>query len=244
MVVGHQLRAEKVLRLLYVRDPRLPKQVQHVHAADAHVAQPVQLFVVPEHAVHGAPGLQLVPPRLGIRPPEPVVFQQHRQDTAQRLCLLPVSRLPGQHRRLRIAVHGVRVLAEDAVHQPAAGRPHVLRIAALARLLHLLPVPQLPELLVVDDAPVQILLARAIAPQHLRRGPYRLRPDLHRSTGVPRGPCLLLHPSTSLSCSVPAPAQPESCPQTCNAPNFLSQPSPKKKRKKRKPLRAFFFICS
>ena len=35
--------------------------------------------------------------------------------------LLPIPGLPGQHRGLRITVHGVRVLGQDAVHQPPAG---------------------------------------------------------------------------------------------------------------------------
>ena len=218
--VGHQLRTEEVLRLLYILHPRLPEQIQHVHAADAHVSQPVQLIPVPEHAVHGASGLQLVPPRLGIRLLEPVVLQDHRQYPAQLLRLPAVVRLSGQHRRLRIAVHGVRVLAEDAVHQPPAGRPDILPPAALAGLVHLLPVPQLPELLIVDDAPVQILLSQPIAPQHLCRRPHLRRADLPRCARLllccPSR--LTLHASTSLSCVLTLPSPRPGVAHLCATP--------------------------
>ena len=142
--------------------PRLPEQVQHVHAADARRRPARAAFRRPRTRRTRRTRTSACP----TTPWNTSALNRSFFSSTGRIRLsvsasCRSSRLPGQHRRLRIAVHGVRVLAEDAVHQPAAGRPRVLRIAALARLLHLLPVPQLPELLVVDDAPVQILLAAA-----------------------------------------------------------------------------------
>lgn len=97
-----------------------------------------------------------------------------------RVSLAASARSPGslgQHRRLRVAVHGVCVLGEDAVHQPTAGGLRVARISPLPLLLHLRPVPQLPELLIVDDAPLQIHLPLPVLLQKLRRPAHLLLSD-------------------------------------------------------------------
>ena len=213
-VIRHQLCGEEMLRRLNVLHSRLPEQIQHIHAADVHIPQSVELVPVPEHAVHGAAGLQLVPPCLGVLPLEPVVLQDHRQDARQLSRLLPVVRLTGQHRRLRIAVHGIRVLGQDAVHQPSAGGSRVGRVAALPRLFHLLPVPQLPELLVVDDALVQILLATPVLAQDLRRAEHLLRADPRPPVPyAPSFPCCCL-------CGLP----PFCCTVRYSAPQILLTP--------------------
>ena len=112
-----------------------------------------------------------------VRPLELVLLEHHGQDLRQLPRLHAVALLAGQHRRLRIAVHGIRVLGEDAVHQPAAGRLGVSGVAALPVFLHLLPVPHFPELLVVDDAALQMRLALLVFFQDLRRLTHLLRPD-------------------------------------------------------------------
>ena len=172
-----QLRGKKVGRILNIRHPRLPEQVQQIHPSDGDVPQPIELCGVPKHAVHGAPGFQLVPPRTGIRPLESVFLQDHRQNACQLSGLLPISWLPGQHRGLRIAVHGVCVLGKNALHQPPAGGLWICGIAALSGLFHLLPVPQLPELLVVDDPLLQLPLSCMIAAQDICRTAHLLRAD-------------------------------------------------------------------
>ena len=159
LFVVPQLRGEEVGAVLNVGDARLPEQVEKVHPLHADVPQTAQLRAVPEHAVHGAAGFQLVPPRGGIGPLELVLLQDHRQNAAQPCRLLSVVRLPGQHGGGGVAVHGVGVLGQDAVYQPAAGGLGVAAVAALALLLHLLPVAQLPELLIVDDPLLQTGLA-------------------------------------------------------------------------------------
>ena len=188
LVVVHQLRGEEVGAVLNVRHARLPEQVQQIHPLHADVAQPAQLRAVPEHAVHGAAGLQLVPPGGGIRPLELVFLQHHRQNAAQPLSLLPVVRLTGQHRGSGIAVHGVGVLGQDAVHQPAAGGLGVAAVAALPLLFHLLPVAQLPELLVVDDPLLQPGLALLVLFQDAVGSAQFLRPNFgpHRKRAVRR----------------------------------------------------------
>jgi hypothetical protein len=80
------------------------------------------------------------------------------------------------------------VLGQDAVHQPPAGGLRVREIAALPRLLHLLPVPQLPELLVVDDALLQLPLPGVVPSQDIRRPAHLLRADFR-----PLGLLLLFH---------------------------------------------------
>ena len=90
-----------------------------------------------------------------------------------RVSLAASARSPGS----LVAVHGVCVLGEDAVHQPPAGGLRVAGIAALPRLLHLRPVPQLPELLIVDDAPLQIHLPLPVLLQKLRRPAHLLLSD-------------------------------------------------------------------
>ena len=178
--VIHQLRAEKVFRILHIRHSRLPEQIQQIHPPDGDVPQPAELSSVPEHTVHRAPGLELVPPRRRVRPLELVLLQNHRQNPRQLRCLLAVARLAREHRRLRVAVHRVRVLREDAVDEPAARRLRIVRIAAPPLLFHLLPVAQLPELLVVDDAPLELNLPLAILLEDLRRAPDLLAPDPRR----------------------------------------------------------------
>ena len=81
-----------------------------------------------------------------------------------------------------------------------------------------------------------------------RRPPPAARPaSAPIFTGAPASRAVLV------SCSIRAPPfhvlslpppSPKVARKRATPPNFLSQPSHQKKRKKRKPLRAFFFICS
>ena len=178
LLVAHKLRGEEVLRILNVPHSRLPEQVQQVHPADGNISQPAQLTRVPEHAVGGAAAFELVPPGVGIGAFELILLEYHRQDPCQLSGLLAVALLPGEHRGLRVAVHGVGVLGQDAVHQPAAGGLGVGGVTSLSVFLHLLPVAQLPELLVVDDAALQVRLALLVLFQDLRRPAHLLRADL------------------------------------------------------------------
>ena len=162
LLVVLQFGREEVGALLDVGDAGGPEQVQQIHPLHADVAQAVQLAAVPEYTVHGAAGFQLVPPGGGIGALELVLLQDHRQDAAQPLGLQPVVRLAGQHGGGGVAVHGVGVLGQDTVHQPSAGGLGVSAVAALPLLLHLFPVAQLPELLVVDDALLQMQLSMLV----------------------------------------------------------------------------------
>ena len=227
-LVTYQLRGEEVGRVLNVRHPRLPEQVQQIHPPDGHVPQTVELSRIPEHAIYGAPAFQLVPPCAGIRPLELILLQDGRQNTGQLGRLRPVPRFSGQHRRLRVAVHGVCVLGEDAVHQPTAGGLRVAGIAALPLLLHLRPVPQLPELLIVDDAPLQIYLPLPVLFQKLRRPAHLLLSDagllprrlLRLAHGI--SPLPFVQNSFPVLTSPPTAAGsfPSCCTFPCNTGNF------------------------
>ena len=177
LLVVHQLRGEEVGGILDIGDAGLPEEVEEVHAPQADVAQTAELAAVPEHAVDGAAGLQLVPPGVAVDPLEAVVLEDHGQHAAEAAGLVGVAGLPGQHGGLGIAVHGVGVLGEDAVHQPAAAGPGIGVVAAVAVFLHLLPVAQLPELLVVDDALFQVGLAPFVLLEDLGGLPDLLPPD-------------------------------------------------------------------
>ena len=69
------------------------------------------------------------------------------------------------------------MLGEDAVHQPAAAGTGVEAVAALTRLLHLLPVAHFPKLLVVDDALFEVLLALLVLFEDVHSAAHFLRAD-------------------------------------------------------------------
>ena len=182
-ILVHQVDHKQVPALLNVRDPRLPEQFQQVDLLNGHIAQAVFLAGIPEHAVGRRAVLQLLPPVVGVGLLIVVVLQNHRQDRGEGLGAVLVAALPGQHHRLRVVVHRVGVLIENAVEQPCGGgfrRPGAVRQgitlgvrlggthAALAAPDRL-PVPQLPPQLIVHNAGLQVCLALFVLGQQLRR---------------------------------------------------------------------------
>ena len=185
LVVG-QLHMEEVPAALEIGDPRLPEEVQGVHPGHGHVPQTVQLLPVPEDPVEGHAGLELLPPVVGPDPGEVVLGQDHGDDLGQQGGLLRVVRRPGQAGGLGIGVHGVGVLGEQDVHQPGG-----LGLEPRGALLgDVLPVAELPELLVFDDPALQVGLSGPVAPEGLQSGPDLLPTDgrficlLHASSFV------------------------------------------------------------
>ena len=146
-VLVHQVHDEQVAGLLDVGHARLPKQLEQVDLPDVHVAQAVLLGAVPEHTVGCRAVFQLLPPVVRVGLLVVVVLQDDRQHGGQHLGALLVAALAGEDHRLRVVVHSVRVLIQNAVEQPGRGRlrPSVLRVVrALLALADGLPMAQLP----------------------------------------------------------------------------------------------------
>ena len=116
-----QFRVEKKPALLDVRHPRLPVDVQQVHIFNRNVTQAVQLIFRPHDFVNPGAGFQLLPHGIGIGSFKLVLFQHTWNDVAQHLRFLPVSPLPWEDIRFRVAFHGIRVFRHDDVVQPAGG---------------------------------------------------------------------------------------------------------------------------
>ena len=183
-----QLQIKHVLRLLDIRHARLPDQIQHIHRPDRDIAQPAQLLLVPVHAPYARALLHLLPARVGVDLLKVVLLQNAWDDRREHLRLHPVVRLPRTDIRPRIGRDRVRVLAHDHVEQPPGRRPVVIQIALVRKLP---PLPQLPPVLVGDDAPLEILPALLVAAQDLRRPPELLLPD-HGDACCPYLHCFLL----------------------------------------------------
>ena len=162
-VVVPQPQVKHIPRLLDVRDPALPVEVQDVDPPDADVPQALQLFRIPEDTVDAGAGFQLVvhDPVIGVL--KILLLQDHRQDGPQGLGLFPVPLLPGQHIGAGIVVHGLGVLVGNGVEEPAGGRLHL----AARTSSDAFPVPQPVPLLIFDDPPLQVGLALPVAVQVL-----------------------------------------------------------------------------
>ena len=192
---GHHRQAEKVPAVLDVLHPRLPEQVQQVHAAHVNVPRAVVHPRVPENALHPRAKLELVPPHGVVHRFIAVFLQHHRQNVGQLFGLPLIVPGPGQHHRLGIVVHGVRVLVQQRIEQPRAGRAYFLALAGPPR--HFLPVPQLPPLFIARNAAVQHRLALLVAHQprrglldvlHADPGKHALFPGLfHALRHLPHG---------------------------------------------------------
>ena len=160
-----QPHAEQILGILNVLHPRLPEQVENIHLFNGDVPQTAQPLRVPEHAVDPGAGLELVPPYIAPGLLEIVLPQHHRQNGAEHPGLGPIGLLPGQHDGLGIGVHRVGMLAQNGVDQPAGGRLDLpLPVGADA-----LPVPQLPELLGLDDPLFKLPLSVPVPGQNFRQ---------------------------------------------------------------------------
>ena len=176
LLVVLKAQAEQVRRLLNVLHPRCPVQHQQVHALDADVSQPAPQHRVPEDALHAGAGLELAPPCVAVHLLVVALLQHRRDHLGKGPRRLLVVRRSRQHVRLRVVVHGVRVLVGNAVEQPPAGR---LRLSLHHLVLVVLPVPHPEPQLVFNDPLVQRRLAGLVPLQDLSRLGYLLRPD-HR----------------------------------------------------------------
>ena len=162
--VVRQLHVEEIPAALQLRHPRLPEEIQRVHPGDGDVPQALPLLPVPEDPVEGHPRLQLLPPVVGPDSRKVVLGQDHRHHPAQQPGLRLVVRRPGQAGGLRVGVHGVGVLGQQHVHQPG-GLGSESRGALLRDVI---PVAELPELLVLHDSPLQIGLSGLVAAEGLQ----------------------------------------------------------------------------
>ena len=169
-----QLQIKHILRPLDIRHARLPEQIQHIHRPDGDIPQSAELILIPVHAPHARALLHLLPARVGIDLLKVVLLQNARDDRREHLRLLPVVRLARSDDRPRIGRDRIRVLAHDDVEQPPGRGPVVIRVSLIRKLP---PLPQLPPVLVGDDAPFQILLALLVAAQNIRRPPQLPRPN-------------------------------------------------------------------
>ena len=119
-VVVLEPRMEQVAAVLDVAFSGLPEDVEQVDALDGDVAEAAGLVRVPEDLVRPGPGLELLPHGLRVGLLEAVLLEDDRQDLRQDAGLLPVVGLAGQDVRLGKGVHGVGVLGDDHIVQPAA----------------------------------------------------------------------------------------------------------------------------
>ena len=109
---------EKVPAVLDLVHSRLPVQVQHVHLRNGNVTQAAGFAAVPEHTIGTCAFPQLLILHRAVGLFEVVHLHGYRYNAAQLLGLRLIVLHPGQDVRFGIAVHGVRVLADDAVPQP------------------------------------------------------------------------------------------------------------------------------
>ena len=157
--------AEEIAALLDVADPRLPEEVEQVDPLDGDVAEAAALLPVPDDAVAGRAGLELLPHGVVIDPLEAVLLEDAGQDRAQKPRLLAVARLAREDDRLGEGIHRVGVLGDDHVMQPPA-RALVALLGAQAAAALLELVAQLPPVLRGDDAPLETGLAALVLLQH------------------------------------------------------------------------------
>ncbi len=182
-VLVHQLHQEKIPALLDIGDPRLPEKLQKVDLPDVDIPQPVLLLVVPENAVGGGPVLQLFPPVIRVGLFIVVILQDHRQYGGKHFGAALIAPLPGQHHRLGVIVHGVRVLIENGVEKPGRRRLRPRLGGASLSPPDDFPVPQLPPQFVLDDPLLQVPLALLVAVQDLNGPGHFLLTDPGFSLG-------------------------------------------------------------
>nr|DAL39790.1 MAG TPA_asm: hypothetical protein [Caudoviricetes sp.] len=165
LVVVRQCQAEQARAVLDVGHPRLPIQVQKVHALDGNVSKSAPQRRVPEHALHPGTLLELAPPGVAVHLLVVGLFQHHGQHLGEHPGRLLIVRRSRQHVGLRVVVHSVGVLVGDGVEQPPAGGRGLafhLLIFVILPMLHAEPQ------LVVDDPRIQRRLAALVSLQDLR----------------------------------------------------------------------------
>ena len=148
LLVVLKAQAEQVRRLLNVLHARCPVQHQQIHALDADVSQPAPQHRVPEDALHAGTGLELAPPCIAVHLLVVALLQHRRDHLGKGLCRFLIVRRSRQHVRLRVVVHGIRVLVGNAIEQPPAGR---LWLSLHHLVLVVLPVPHPEPQLVFND---------------------------------------------------------------------------------------------
>ena len=125
-VIVVQLDVEHVAAVLDIPHARLPEHTQQIHVSDADLTQPVESISIPGAFVHGSASFQLSPPCLAVCALKVCLLQDARDDCAQVLGLVLVSRLTRKDHGLRVILHCVRMLGDQYVMQPAAAALEVL----------------------------------------------------------------------------------------------------------------------
>ena len=166
----------------------------------------MELLLVPVHAPHARALLHPLPAGVGIDLLKVVLLQNARDDRREHLRLLPVVRLARSDDRPRIGRDRIRVLAHDDVEQPPGRGPVVIRVSLIRKLP---PLPQLPPVLVGDDAPLEILPALLVAAQNIRRPTQLPRPN-DGNACCPYLHCFLLISVGSAGLTRPPPSAPAS----------------------------------
>ena len=179
-VVVLQASVEQIAALLQIALARLPEDVEQVHALDGDVAETVCLVRVPEDLVGSGAGLELLPHDVIVGLLEAVLLQDDGQNLGEDLRLLPVIRLPGEDGGAGKGVHGVGVLGDDHVVQPAADRLKARVPVGRAPLLG--GVSELPPVFGGHGAPLDAGLSGLVLLQDGREGPQPVL--VHRQTSV------------------------------------------------------------
>ena len=159
LVVVLEVRAEHELAALDVGDARLPEEVQEVDALDRDVAEAAELVGVPADAVGGGAGLELLPHRVRPRALEGVLFEDAGHDGGEQLGLGAVVGLTGEDDGFGVGLHGVGVLGDDDVVEPAADGAEVAGGGGAGALVLLEAVAELPPVFGGDDAALEALFA-------------------------------------------------------------------------------------
>ena len=165
----YQLRMEEEPAFLNVGNARLPIHIQQVHTFHCNVTQAVELALIPHHLVAAGTRLELLPHGITVSCLKVVLFQDAGNNVRKAFGLLLVSSLTGQNVGLRIALHGIGVLADDYVVQPAGFTGKAAVSANIGFLLFLHGIAQLPPVLRCHNAVLGSGLAGLVILQDLHK---------------------------------------------------------------------------
>ena len=158
---------EEVTAALDILDTGLPVDVQQINTLHADVTQAVELALIPNNLVDTGAGLQLLPHSIRIGCFVLVLLQDAGDNGREHHGLSAVGLLPGQNIRLRVCRHGVRMLADDDIVQPAGHTGKATISANAGDLLLLCGIAQLPPVFGGKDSAVGLCLACMVLLKHL-----------------------------------------------------------------------------
>ena len=181
-ILVHQLRVEQIPAALDIRHTRLPVDIKQIDALNTNITQAIELAGIPHHLVAGGAAFEFLPHGVGIGVLELILFQYAGDDGRQVLGLRLIHVLSGQNVGLGISLHGVGVLADDDIMQPAGHAGKTAVLADVGDLLLLHSVAQLPPLLRCQDAGLGLCPASLVLLQFAH--PYL---DLFRANALHRG---------------------------------------------------------